>query len=86
MLSSPTIAPYSFRWRRFVTLIAVAPILCIVFALKSYVQAQSSDGQTTNTISGTVINSVTQEPIGRALVYTADERWRHLPTITETSN
>jgi len=42
--------------------------------LKSYAQAQSSDGQTTNTISGTVINSVTQEPIGRALVYTADDR------------
>ena len=74
MLSSPSLAPYSFRWRRFVTLIAVAPILCVLCGLKSYAQAQSSDGQTTNTISGTVINSVTQEPIGRALVYTADER------------
>jgi hypothetical protein len=40
---------------------------------KSYAEPQSSEGQSTTTISGTVINSVTHEPIGRALVYTADE-------------
>jgi len=35
--------------------------------------AQGSD-HLSDTISGTVLNSVTREPIGRALVYSADER------------
>jgi hypothetical protein len=54
--------------------IGVTSILCISFALRSHAEPQSSEDQTTNTISGTVINGVTHEPIGRALVYTADER------------
>jgi hypothetical protein len=40
----------------------------------SYACSQSPNDQSSDTISGTVVNSVTQEPIGRALVYTADER------------
>jgi hypothetical protein len=52
----------------------VISILCTFLALTSYAQSQPSEEQTTSTISGTVINSVTREPIGRALVYTADDR------------
>jgi hypothetical protein len=71
---SPTIAPYSFGWRRLLASIAVTSILCIFCGLGSYAKPQSSDDEASSTISGTVTNSVTHEPIGRALVYTADER------------
>ena len=74
MRFSPTIAPYSFGGRRLVAPIAVTLILCILCGLQSYAEPQSSEDQITHTISGTVVNSVTREPIGRALVYTADER------------
>ena len=57
-----------------VAAIAVALVLCILCGLQSYAEPQSSEDQTTNTISGTVINGVTDEPIARALVYAADER------------
>src|SRR5215831_1999882 len=53
---------------------AVTAMFCILCGLSSHAQPQSSDDQTYNTISGTVINSVTHEPIGRAMVYTADDR------------
>ena len=74
MRFSSTIALYSFACGRFVAPIAVNLILCILCGLESYAEPQSAEDQTTNLISGTVINSVTHEPIGRALVYTADER------------
>jgi len=70
----PSIAPYSFGCRRLVAAIVVALVLCILCGPQSYAEPQSSEDQTTNTISGTVINGVTDEPIARALVYTADER------------
>ena len=70
---SPTIAPRSFSWRRFGASVVVVPILCTLCGLTAYAAFQSPDDQTNNAISGTVINSVTHEPIGRALVYTADE-------------
>jgi hypothetical protein len=70
---SPIIAPRSFGCRRFVASIAVTLILCILCGPQSYAEPQPSEDQTTTTISGTVINSVTHEPIGRALVYTPDE-------------
>ena len=73
MRFSPSIAPYSFRWSRSVASIAVTLILCILCGPQSYAEPQSSEDQSTTTISGTVVNSVTREPIGRALVYTADE-------------
>jgi hypothetical protein len=38
-------------------------------------QAQPSNSPTSFTISGTVVNSVTHEPIGRAMVYSADTRY-----------
>jgi hypothetical protein len=53
---------------------AVASILYFLCGQRSYAQPPSAEDQTTSSISGTVINSVTHEPIGRALVYTADER------------
>jgi hypothetical protein len=37
-------------------------------------QAQQPGDQASGTLSGTVLNSVTHEPIGRALVYSMDER------------
>ena len=67
-------SPYCFVCRRFVVPTAVTLILCILCGLESYAAPQSSEDPTTHTISGTVINSLTHEPIGRALVYTADER------------
>ena len=73
MRFSPIIAPCSFGCRRLVASIAVTLILCILCGLQSYAEPQPSGDQTTNTISGSVINSVTHEPIGRALVYTPDE-------------
>ena len=45
----------------------------IFCGLGSYAKPHSSDDEASNTISGTVTNSVTHEPIGRARVYTADE-------------
>ena len=41
----------------------------------AYTQAQTPDQHPGNSISGTVVNSVTHEPIGRALVYTVDNRY-----------
>ncbi|HEX8896603.1 MAG TPA: hypothetical protein VF783_25035 [Terriglobales bacterium] len=67
-------SPYWFGCRRFVVPTAVTLILCILYGLESYAAPQSPEDPTTHTISGTVINSLTHEPIGRALVYTADER------------
>jgi hypothetical protein len=45
----------------------------LLYGLTSFAACQSLDDQSSDTISGTVINSVTHEPIGRALVYTPDE-------------
>ena len=67
-------SPYYVGCRRFVVPTAVTLILSILCGLESYAAPQSSEDPTTHTISGTVINSLTHEPIGRALVYTADER------------
>jgi len=69
----PVVAPHWFRPRRFIASLAVVPLLCIGCGLRCYAVPQASEEQATNTISGTVINSVTREPIGRALVSTADE-------------
>ena len=38
-------------------------------------QVQTPDTHPGSTVSGTVVNSVTREPVGRALVYTIDERY-----------
>lgn len=38
-------------------------------------QSQPSDNPSSFNFSGTVVNSVSREPIGRALVYSADERY-----------
>jgi hypothetical protein len=69
---SLSFASCSFRWRSIALHVGLASILLCV--TQSYAHPQSSDDHPSNTISGTVINSVTREPIGRALVYTADER------------
>jgi hypothetical protein len=45
----------------------------------SYAYSQSPNDLSSDSIRGTVVNSVTHEPIGRALVYTADERSATLP-------
>lgn len=48
--------------------------MCISLALTGAAAAQPSDVSHTGTISGTVVNSVTREPIGRALVVAAGNR------------
>ena len=69
---SPSFASCSCRWRRIVLEVGLA---CILGQLViPYAHPQSPDDQPSDTISGTVINSVTHEPIGRALVYTFDEQ------------
>ena len=40
-----------------------------------YAQTQTSENQSSFTVSGTVLNSVTREPIGRAMVYSTDTRY-----------
>ena len=55
----------------------VAAVLAFSFLLCRDViaQAAESDGSETETLRGTVVNSVTQAPIPRALVYSADNRY-----------
>ena len=56
--------------------------LLLAFALaclsKNPALAQSGDSQNTGSVRGTVINSVTREPIGRALVSSPDNRFATL--------
>jgi hypothetical protein len=51
-----------------------AGALCIAVVLPALISAQNPADSRDSTISGTVINSVTQSPISRALVSTSDER------------
>jgi len=55
----------------------VAAVLAFSFLLCRQViaQAAESDGSESETLRGTVVNSVTQAPIPRALVYSADNRY-----------
>ena len=50
-------------------------MIAMLTALLADAQVQSPDTYPGNAISGTVVNSVTREPVGRALVYTSDERY-----------
>ena len=72
MRFSPVFASCSSQLRRVVVSLAIASLLALVCSFNS--SAQSPNDQPSDTVSGTVINSVTHEPIGRALVYTMDER------------
>lgn len=45
---------------------------------RSVAQGLSAEEKETETIRGTVVNSVTQEPVGRALVYSLDNRFAML--------
>ena len=45
---------------------------------QSVAQGLSAEEKDTETIRGTVVNSVTHEPIGRALVYSLDNRFAML--------
>jgi hypothetical protein len=60
--------------------IAVAVLLAIgcVLARRTAGQALPSDNPQNNVVYGTVVNSVTHEPIGRALVYSGDNRFAAL--------
>jgi len=69
-----------FKLRRLAPGHSLVPLaLAMIFACTCERQGYSQDalagGQASVTISGTVANSVTHEPIGRALVYSADERY-----------
>ncbi len=64
---------YRFRCPAVTLLVAVTLLASLAGA-----QDQTPDTHPSSTISGTVVNSVTREPIGRALVYTADERYAAL--------
>ena len=52
-------------------MLAFSFLLC----LDAIAQTAESDGSETETLRGTVVNSVTQAPIPRALVYSADNRY-----------
>lgn len=52
-----------------------AVLVALFVGPPSHGQAPQSGDPTNNTISGTVLNSVTREPIGHALVYSSDDRY-----------
>jgi hypothetical protein len=54
---------------------ATAFVFVLLCGARSYSQVQPPDEHASDTISGTVVNSVTHEPIGRALVYSVDGRY-----------
>lgn len=56
----------------------LVPLLLPVCVLQCHSQTAQGGSCVADTISGTVLNSVTHEPIGRALVYSADERFATL--------
>ncbi len=53
-------------------------MIAMLTALLAEGQVQTPDTHPGNSISGTVVNSVTREPVGRALVYTTDDRYAAL--------
>src|ERR1700740_1865311 len=57
-----------------------ARVLCLAAICPALISAQNLADSRDSTISGTVVNSVTQSPIARALVTNADERY---PTLTD---
>jgi hypothetical protein len=56
---------------RIAAVLAFSLLLC----LQSIAQTAENDSSQTETLRGTVVNSVTQAPIPRALVYSADNRY-----------
>ena len=50
-------------------------LLSILCSRQSYSQTPQADDHASDSISGTVLNSVTHEPIGRALVFSPDNRF-----------
>jgi hypothetical protein len=62
------------RDRRIRTLSSTVALVCCLLAKQLFAQDQLSDRSTTG-IYGTVISRVTHEPIGRALVYSGDNRY-----------
>jgi hypothetical protein len=69
---SSCVASYCLYRQRLSRLGAIAALLCLICCQPSAAQLQA---QVSDNISGNVVNSVTHEPIGRALVYTSDERY-----------
>jgi hypothetical protein len=65
-----TLLLYSSRAFRVAAVLAFSPLLC----LRTLAQTETG-GSETETLRGTVVNSVTQAPIPRALVYSADNRY-----------
>ena len=57
---------------RTIAFILLLSVLCVVARTAS---AQNSENKSADSIRGTVVNSVTHEPIGRALVYSPDNRF-----------
>jgi hypothetical protein len=57
--------------------LAIAFIAASIVAGRAYAQSQPSDNQA-NTIRGTVVNAITHEPIGRALVHSTDDKFATL--------
>jgi hypothetical protein len=53
-------------------------VLCVACLSRAHSSAQSTPAQNADSIRGTVINSVTHEPIGRALVSSPDSRFATL--------
>ncbi|HKW34897.1 MAG TPA: hypothetical protein VJN92_17940 [Candidatus Acidoferrum sp.] len=61
------------------SLVGVA-LLCFGSALNSFAQTEAQKTESTDTLRGTVVNSVTHQPIARALVHSTDNRFA---TITD---
>src|SRR5438270_6726803 len=68
---SATLLLHPSRAFRVAAVLAFSFLLC----LRTLAQSAESDGSQTETLRGTVVNSVTQAPIPRALVYSADNRY-----------
>ncbi|MGE5082621.1 MAG: carboxypeptidase-like regulatory domain-containing protein [Acidobacteriota bacterium] len=68
---SSTLLLHSSRAFRVAAVLAFSFLLC----LQTIGQTAESDGSETETLRGTVVNPVTQAPIPRALVYSADNRY-----------
>jgi hypothetical protein len=68
----------SQRLARFCTWIRLAIAVALLLSLHARAQSSAPDTSETTVIRGTVINSVTQAPIPRALVYSADNRYATL--------
>jgi hypothetical protein len=58
--------------------VATVLAFCFPLCLQTIGQTAESDESQTETLRGTVVNSVTQAPIPRALVYSADNRYAAL--------